>query len=513
MAELGIVLACLAAGALAALRWLRIVQRDQYYPAAVRFARRWWLGMPVNLVLLGVAVVGALLAPVTPWAALLTAAAAAVGPLGLSVRGRTAPLAWSRRLVRLAIVLLLVNTVLLAVVTLVAVVLELAPLHALVVGGAQLALLQPVIVDLAGAISRPIEARLMRVFVGRATRRLRQVGPTVVAITGSYGKTTTKGYVRQLVAPVRTVVASPASYNNTGGLARAINEQLLPGTDVFVAEMGTYGAGEIAQLCRWIPPDVAVITAIGPVHLERMGSLDAIVRAKSEILERARVCVLNVDGHGLAAVADALGPEKVVWRCSERDPTADVHASLDEGGTLHLSVRGRELAALPGATAQPINVACAVAVAIALDVPEATIADALPGLTSAEHRLQVASAANGATVIDDTYNSNPAGSRAALAALQRVDARRRAVVTPGMIELGSVQATENEAFARAAAEVADDLLLVNRTNRPALLRGARGGRAQVHVFDRREQAVAWVRANLGPADAVLYENDLPDTYP
>ena len=509
MAELGIVLACLAAGALAALRWLRIVQRDQYYPAAVRFARRWWLGMPVNLVLLGVAVVGALLAPVTPWAALLTAAAAAVGPLGLSVRGRTAPLAWSRRLVRLAIVLLLVNTVLLAVVTLVAVVLELAPLHALVVGGAQLALLQPVIVDLAGAISRPIEARLMRVFVGRATRRLRQVGPTVVAITGSYGKTTTKGYVRQLVAPVRTVVASPASYNNTGGLARAINEQLLPGTDVFVAEMGTYGRGEIAELCRWCPPDVAVITAIGPVHLERMGSEENITAAKAEILERARVAVLNVDSPHLAELAAGrTAAGRKVVRCSGASPDADVAVVDGE-----VRVGGRMVGTSGGG--HPTNVACAVAAALEVGVAEDDLAARLGGLPTAQHRLTVSTTASGATVIDDTYNANPAGAARALEALARHGApgKLRVVVTPGMVELGGRQHEENARFAEAAAEAATHLLVVGHTNRRALLEGAAGRGARVVPVETREQAVAWVRDHVGEGDAVLYENDLPDHFP
>ena len=87
--------------------------------------------------------------------------------------------------------------------------------------------------------------------------------------------------------PSRTVVATPASFNNRAGLARAVNEHLADGTEVFVAEMGTYGPGEIAELCRWCPPDIAVITAIGPVHLERFGSEDRIVEAKSEILVTA----------------------------------------------------------------------------------------------------------------------------------------------------------------------------------------------------------------------------------
>ena len=94
----------------------------------------------------------------------------------------------------------------------------------------------------------------------------------MVAITGSFGKTSTKGYVADLVGDSKTVVASPASFNNRAGLAWAVNEQLADATEVFVAEMGTYGRGEISELCSWIRPDIAVITAVGPVHLERFGS-------------------------------------------------------------------------------------------------------------------------------------------------------------------------------------------------------------------------------------------------
>ena len=98
------------------------------------------------------------------------------------------------------------------------------------------------------------------------------------------------------------VVASPASFNNRAGLARTINEHLAPGTDVLVAEMGTYGPGEIRDMCRFVPPDIAAITAIGPVHLERMRSEDRITEAKSEIFERA-----SVAGHGFENMADRVG--------------------------------------------------------------------------------------------------------------------------------------------------------------------------------------------------------------
>jgi UDP-N-acetylmuramoyl-tripeptide--D-alanyl-D-alanine ligase len=120
----------------------------------------------------------------------------------------------------------------------------------------------------------------------------------------------------------------------------------------------------------------------------------------------------------------------------------------------------------------------------------------------------------GVIVIDDTYNSNPVGARAALATLVDIDGGgRRVVVTPGMVELGEQQAQANREWAQAAAERATDLVIVGHTNRDSLVEGADGRRALVTVVDSRPEAVEWVRANLEPGDAVLYENDLPDHYP
>ena len=126
----------------------------------------------------------------------------------------------------------------------------------------------------------------------------------------------------------------------------------------------------------------------------------------------------------------------------------------------------------------------------------------------------MSSSERGFSVIDDTFNSNPAGARVALGLLDRVgDGGRKVVVTPGMVELGPDQFDQNLAFAAESAALADDVLIVGRTNRDALLEGSAKGSASVTVVTSREEAVDWVRQNLGPGDAVLYENDLPDHYP
>jgi UDP-N-acetylmuramoyl-tripeptide--D-alanyl-D-alanine ligase len=515
---------CAVATALGGVRWLRVAQREHYLPdSASRFALRWWRTTPANVLGVLVGLAGLVLAARWTGAAFGSAAAVALGPLGLGLRGRTSPLAWTRRLRTLAATWGLLQVVIVVVGVL-------TGFAAVVCAAGALAV--PAIVDLACTVTGPLERRLAGRYVGRATERLRRVGPKVVAITGSYGKTSTKRYVAHLLSGSMAVVESPASFNNRAGLARAVNEQLAEGTDVFVAEMGTYGRGEITELCSWMAPDVAVITAVGPVHLERFGGEDKIVQAKSEILDRAGCCVIAVDDLRLADVAHACeAGGKRVWRVSgsvdaggsalaqPRVSAPDVDVSVVERGEkLSVRVRGEVLVGDLSVAARPGNVACAVAVALELGVPASEIAKRLGSLRVVAHRLEAHVAPGGFVVLDDTYNANPAGARAALAALDEAagDDGRRVVVTPGMVELGRRQADENEHFAAEVARVGADLVIVGRTNRRALVSGyAPSSRAPASLVlvGRREQAVGWVRERLGQGDVVLYENDLPDHYP
>jgi len=499
--------ACLVAVVPAGLRWLRVSQREHYaVDATSRFALRWWRSSPINVVLILAALAGLVLSVRWPLCTLATAAVSVIGPIGLGVKGRSAPLVFTRRLRVLAAVAALVELIVFGLGALVG-----AP--ALV--GAAAVLATPALVDVACVLTAPFERRLAQRFVTTASERLARVAPTVVAITGSYGKTSTKNHLTHLLAGSRSVVASPASFNNRAGLARAINENLSEGTEVFVAEMGTYGPGEIAELCQWCPPDIAVITAIGPVHLERFGTEDKIVAAKEEITRGASVVALNVDDPRLADLAERIAARDGVslLRCSALDRSADAFVGETESG-FTLALAGTVIAesVTPAGSVRPTNLACALAVAARLGVGTGQLAARVRDLPSVPNRLVPGTAPSGVVVIDDTFNANPAGSRAALAVLAGISAvSRRVVVTPGMVELGSRQREENTSFARAALEVADDLVVVGRTNRRALLAGA--GAHEVVAVDTRQEAVAWVRTHLGSGSAVLYENDLPDHYP
>jgi len=481
-------IACATASIPAGLRWLRVAQREHYLPGSVnRFQWRWWRSSPMNNAIDLVATVGVIGSVFDPrWGFLV--AIAQIGPVGLPVRGVTSPLAWTNRLGRVASVtgvILLVGFVG-GVLTDLPIVIV-GPLYSL-----------PLMVDIALRALRPYEKRQGDRWVDRAAAKLRSTGADVVAITGSYGKTTTKNYVTHLLGGSTRVMASPASFNNRMGLARAINENLTADTEVFVAEMGTFGPGEIAELCRWIPPKVAAIVSIGPVHLERFRTLENIVRSKSEILDRASTGVICTDQPLLAELAEQRRGTMQLIVVSGRD---GIVIGDDRIMTVPEGVFGANLA-----------VALGICRALGIDLDE--VISRVSTLPTSEHRQSISTGAAGFTIIDDTFNSNPAGASSALDLLTEVGAGgRTAVVTPGMVELGPVQNEQNRAFAQDAAAMVDHLVVVGKTNRRALTEGSANRKASVTVVDSRDEAVAWARANLGPGDAVLYENDLPDHYP
>ena len=502
--------------AMALLRWLRVLQREHYEAGAtVRFFVRWaWprVGSPAR----------ATVRRPVPWhyvllvevivlasfgfgegAFAVASVTAVFFPLRLAVRGRTGSLAWTRRLVT--------NCVVASVVAL-AVSSAMAFAASWWVAGAVGLVGVPLWIDLAALITAPYENFRASQFVTSAARRLASISPRVVAITGSFGKTSTKHHLAELMGARHGVVPSPRSYNNRAGLSRAINENLTDGTRIFIAEMGTYGPGEIAALCEWCEPEIAVVTAIGPVHLERMGSLDVIEAAKFEITERAPIVVLNLDDERLAGWPPRLGAQgKRVRTASAVRTDADVQVTT-VAERWRITIDGVVVAIAPPVVGiHESNIAVAIAVALELGLSASEMISRLAHLTVVANRMVVATAPSGVMVIDDTFNANPAGAASAMSTLAALPIDgRRVVVTPGIIEMGAQQFSANEQLGRNAASMGADLVVVARTNAAALVRGFGAGALRVET---RENAVEWVRANLRAGDGVLYLNDLPDQYP
>jgi UDP-N-acetylmuramoyl-tripeptide--D-alanyl-D-alanine ligase len=509
------------AGAFSAqmVRWLRVLQREHYEPNSMRrFLGRWSSPQvasaksterntekrPVTLThVLVVLLVFATVLRVDAFIVVVTAAYGLLCPRGLSMKGRTSKLRWTRRLSLTAVV---------ATVLSIAVVIAslFTPRPWLLVAAMVWAV--PVSLDVTARLLAPYERWRSQKFVDMAVARLKRVQPRIVAITGSYGKTSTKSHLAVLFGSDGDVVASPRSFNNRTGLSRAINENLADGSRIFIAEMGTYGPGEIRELCSWCPPEIAIVTAIGPVHLERMKTIEVIDQSKFEITENAQTVVVNVDDVRLARWVERLERSgKRVRTAGSTNVDASVRVVLD-GTNWSVVINGETITTLEHKNGiQVTNLACALAGAMELGLTTDQLAVRVHNVTAVESRSNVVQAPSGIVVIDDTYNANPASSLAAMKLLASLPVTgRRVVVTPGLIELGDEQYADNMELGRRAASLGMTLVAVGRTN----LKPLRGGYAErVERFDTRDEAVKWVRATLVPGDGVLYLNDLPDHYP
>jgi len=381
----------------------------------------------------------------------------------------------------------------------------------------------PLVLVAADALLTPVQYAINRRYLRAARSKLDVIAPLVVGVTGSFGKTSTKFAIEALIGPGGTALATPGSFNTPLGVCRAVNERLESRHRFFIVEMGAYAVGEIAELCAFVKPTIGVLTAIGPAHLERFGSMDSIRRAKHEIvrsLPNDGVAVMNVDDSEVRALAD--GTERVPVVRYGLDPSghpdvtaADVEVTA-RGTSFTVAARGESLRVetrLLGRHAIG-HILAAVAVALQAGRSLTDLGGAITGLTPVEHRLQLIEGAGGVTVIDDAYNSNPDGAAAALDVLGAMPARRRLVVTPGIVELGPMQAEANARFGEHAARVADTIIVVAPLNRAALVSGAArvvGGTAVI-TTDSLAEATATLSGLLAPGDIVLFENDLPDQY-
>jgi UDP-N-acetylmuramoyl-tripeptide--D-alanyl-D-alanine ligase len=383
----------------------------------------------------------------------------------------------------------------------------------------------PYLLVAADALLAPAQHAINRRYVSRARTKLEETNPVVVGVTGSFGKTSTKFAVAQLLGSAEETLATPGSFNTPLGVCRTINERLEPGHRYFVVEMGAYGVGEIAELCRFVRPTVGVLTAIGPAHLERFGSLDNIRAAKYEIVEglpEEGVAVMNVDDPEVRLLADRTRRVPVVRYGIDDEARPDVTArsvTVTPNGTAmtiedHTSGDSLEVTTKLLGRHAVGHVLAGVAVARSVGRRLVDLRDGIARLEPVEHRLQLIDGAEGVTVIDDAYNSNPEGAAAALDVLAAMPARHRIVVSPGIVELGPLQFDANRAFGARAACVADVVIVVAQPNRAAIVAGAEsaGGRARVIQVDSLAGATSELERLLGPGDVVLFENDLPDQY-
>ncbi|MBQ8438764.1 MAG: UDP-N-acetylmuramoyl-tripeptide--D-alanyl-D-alanine ligase [Alistipes sp.] len=405
----------------------------------------------------------------------------------------------------------------------IAVALCFAPKYAPAVVLALLAM--PVVMLLANVINMPLEAAISRWYYNDAKRILRSMPDLkIIGVTGSFGKTSTKHYLYRILSERYNVLMTPGNFNTTLGVIRTIREHLKPHHQIFIVEMGAKQVGDIREICELVHPTIGVVTAVGEMHLETFGSLENVRRTKFELIDSLPadgVAVVNLDSEPIAqatlqtcrTIGYGVDNAKAEYQALQVDysPTQTTFAvrkgeTESEGYATHLAGRGNIL-----------NLLAAIAVADIFGISEALQKRAIRQIEQIEHRLSIKHTGT-VTIIDDAYNSNPAGAAMALEVLRefnRSEGARRIVVTPGFVEMGESQYRNNRELGRQIALSADIAVVVNRTNRDAIVEGLREAEFEqqnIVQADSFAEASAFLAGTMRVGDIVLYENDLPDSF-
>jgi UDP-N-acetylmuramoyl-tripeptide--D-alanyl-D-alanine ligase len=353
-------------------------------------------------------------------------------------------------------------------------------------------------------------------------------GLTIVGVTGSSGKTSTKDLLAAVLAPLGEVVAPPGSFNNELGHPWTVL-RASAATDYLILELSARHPGNIAALAAIAPPAIGVVLNVGTAHLGEFGSREAIAKTKSELpqaVPRSGVVVLNVDDPAVAAMAEVTAARVLrVSRNSQTDVWAGL-VTLDELArpqfTLHSGGAAVDVGLAVHGDHHVGNALCAAAVALecgaTLEQVAAALADAGP---VSGHRMRVSTRADGVTVIDDAYNANPDSMRAGLQALAWISAagganpagkRRSWAVLGEMAELGDDAISEHDRIGRLAVRLDVSRLIVVGTGRSmsamhhgAVMEGARGleGEREAAILADADAALTLLRAELQPGDVVL----------
>ena len=384
----------------------------------------------------------------------------------------------------------------------------------------------PIVMLTANLLNKPWEALIARWYYNDAKRILRSMPDlTIIGITGSFGKTSTKHYLYRILSEKYNVLMTPGNFNTTLGVIRTIREYLKPHHQIFIVEMGAKQVGDIREICELVHPTIGVVTAVGEMHLETFGSLENVRRTKFELIDSLPadgVAVINLDSEPIAqatlqtsrTIGYGVENAKAEYQALQVDysPTQTTFSvrkgeTESEGYATHLAGRGNIL-----------NLLAAIAVADIFGISEALQKRAIRQIEQIEHRLSIKHTGT-VTIIDDAYNSNPAGAKNALETLarefNRSEGARRIVVTPGFVEMGESQYRNNRELGRQIALSADIAVVVNRTNRDAIVEGLREaefGEQNIVQADSFAEASAFLAGTMRVGDIVLYENDLPDSF-
>ncbi|MCR4788566.1 MAG: UDP-N-acetylmuramoyl-tripeptide--D-alanyl-D-alanine ligase [Lachnospiraceae bacterium] len=374
----------------------------------------------------------------------------------------------------------------------------------------------------ANIINHPIEQGINHHYISDAKKKLSEATDLkIIGVTGSFGKTSMKYYLQTLLQNKYSVLVTPGNFNTPLGVTITVRNYLKPTHEIFICEMGARRVGEIKEVCDIAHPDIGIITSIGPQHLETFSSMENIQKTKFELadaLPKGGMLFLNGDNEYIMEKASDYPNKTFYFSEKEGDGyrAKDISVSrfgteftiiTPEGESEHFQMK------LIGSH-NVINVVGAIAVANSLGMSLKELIVPVRRIQPVEHRMQMREHGL-VTVIDDAYNSNPVGSKAAVETLAMFDGIR-ILITPGMVELGEREEEYNRLFGTYAADCCDYILLVGKKHTAPIKQGAlsKGFPAEKCLaYDRLEDAVSYAYSIKEKGHKyILLENDLPDNY-
>lgn len=385
----------------------------------------------------------------------------------------------------------------------------------------------PFLIFPAAWLMKPVETNIQNGFKREARKKIKSMPHLkVVAITGSYGKTSTKFVIDAFLKERLSVCVTPGSYNTPMGICKVINNDLQSNHQVLILEMGARYEGNIKELCDLAQPDISVITNVGISHLETFGSKEAIAREKSTLareLKPGGTLVLNGSDPVVREMGKGRSDIKCILTGQDHHQIWAENSSIDENGTAFTLNRAKDGATDSVSVQTKLlgdhnvqNILQAAAVAQLFDIRLKTIAVAASRIEPVEHRLELKKRGD-LTVIDDAFNSNPVGAKNAVDILAEFKTGRRIIITPGMIELGELEKQENRAFGEHIAQSGIELVVLVGKHQTAPIREgieetSYPDKPDVKVVSTLFEANDLLSSYARAGDVVLYENDLPDSY-
>lgn len=392
----------------------------------------------------------------------------------------------------------------------------------LVFGWAFGALLIPFFIMPSALLTKPIEKAIQNSFKRQARKKLASMpGLKVIAITGSYGKTSTKFMIRDLLKERYNVCSTPGSFNTPMGICKVINNDLQSNHQVLILEMGARYEGNIQELCDIAQPDIAVVTNVGVAHLETFGSKEVIAREKGVLVDNLKsggVAILNGDDPLVSKMGINRSDIEHILVGLENGEIIGKNITYDTSGMqfdVLVDEQNEQFKTQLLGAHNVQNLLLAVGVGRHMGMRLKTMALAAERIEPVEHRLELKKQGD-LFVIDDAFNSNPVGAKNAVEILSQFKTGRRIIITPGMVELGEIEYEENKKFGEAIGVANLDLVILVGEERAApILKGIEGAgenSQSVEIVDTLYEANDIVRQYAKAGDIILYENDLPDVY-